>query len=217
MTLGVLNLAEGQLVLALARDISERKLAEEELSKQRKLLENERNQFFNILDELPAYVYLQVEDYTIAYANKYFIKRFGETGNSLCHQVIRGSDEPCQDCRTFKVFETGQPQSWIWEAKPGETIYQIYDYPYKDPNGNEYVLEMGIDITSQKKAEDELRKHRDHLDELVQDRTRELQALVKAMSGREIRMVELKKAIERLRKQLHDAGMTPVADDSLKY
>jgi hypothetical protein len=36
------------------------------------------------------------------------------------------------------------------------------------------------------------------------------------MAGREMRMAELKKAIKKLRAQLEEAGLTPVADDPLK-
>ena len=35
------------------------------------------------------------------------------------------------------------------------------------------------------------------------------------MAGREVRMAELKDVIRQLRAQLEEAGLTPVADDSL--
>jgi hypothetical protein len=40
--------------------------------------------------------------------------------------------------------------------------------------------------------------------------------MVNLMAGREVRMAELKKVIEKLRAQLEEAEMTPVADDPLK-
>ena len=51
---------------------------------------------------------------------------------------------------------------------------------------------------------------------MVQERTRDLQKLINTMSGREVRMPELKQTIKKLRAQLENAGMTPAADDPLK-
>jgi len=67
-----------------------------------------------------------------------------------------------------------------------------------------------------KRAEEELKKHREHLEELVRERTDELQKTINLMAGREVRMAELKETIRKLREQVESAGMTPVADDPLK-
>jgi len=85
-------------------------------------------------------------------------------------------------------------------------------------------LEVTIEIAlytakieaERKQMQDELAKHRDHLEELVKERTRELQIVIDSMSGREVRMAELKKVIKKLRSQLERAGMKPVADDPWK-
>ena len=76
-------------------------------------------------------------------------------------------------------------------------------------------LSSGEDITKRKRAEEALKQHHEQLEERVHDRTAELRSIVNAMSGREIRMAELKKAIKKLRAQLEGAGMTPVADDPI--
>jgi len=63
-----------------------------------------------------------------------------------------------------------------------------------------------MDITDRKKVEEELQKHREHLEELVIERTREiedknikLERINKAFVGRELRMKELKEEIEKLK------------------
>ena len=66
------------------------------------------------------------------------------------------------------------------------------------------------DITMQKKVEEELELHRKNLETLVSERTSELNKMVKLMSGREVRMAELKEQINLLSKQLENAGITPV-------
>ena len=51
---------------------------------------------------------------------------------------------------------------------------------------------------------------------MVQERTEKFRTVINSMAGREVRMVELKKVIKKLRAQLEEAGLTPVADDPLK-
>ena len=71
------------------------------------------------------------------------------------------------------------------------------------------------EVAEHRQAEQELRTYRDHLEEVVSKRTAELRKLVNAMTGRELRMAELKGVIRKLRAQLEEAGLKPVADDPL--
>jgi len=61
----------------------------------------------------------------------------------------------------------------------------------------------------------EAQAHADKLEDRVAQRTADLTMLVNAMTGREVRMAELKEVIQKLRKQITAAGMIPVADDPL--
>ena len=121
----------------------------------------------------------------------------------------------------FEKFRRGIPfenEEMIYKRKDGHKIHGLLSVsPIKDENG--LVLEsrsVVVDITKRKRAEEELEKHREHLEELVRERTTELQKMVNLMAGREVRMSELKETIRKLRAQLESAGMTPVADDPLK-
>ena len=73
------------------------------------------------------------------------------------------------------------------------------------------VMASIIDITERKQAEEKIRQ----LNEDLEQRVTELQRMVNMMTGREVRMSELKDALGRLRSQLTAAGLTPVADDPL--
>lgn len=70
------------------------------------------------------------------------------------------------------------------------------------------------DITDRKKTENELQRHKESLDELVAERTEQLNRTIKLMTGREIRMAELKKSLDRLKNQLLAAGITPEIDNN---
>ena len=81
--------------------------------------------------------------------------------------------------------------------------------------GQSAVLITAFNITRRKRAEEEIRLLNKELEHRVSERTAELRKMVNLMSGREVRMVELKDVIRRLRDQLLEAGLTPAADDPL--
>ncbi len=119
-------------------------------------LASESQRFFSLLDQLPAFVYLQAPDHTIRFANGYFKNRFGDPGDKRCYEALWQRQQPCRPCPTFRVFETKTPQVWEWTDSPDGSVYQIYDYPYTDTDGSELVLELGIDISQRKEAEQAL-------------------------------------------------------------
>lgn len=141
-------------VQGIARDITDRKRAEE-------AVEAERKRLFDVLDGLPALVCLQAPDHSIRFANRYFRERFGEPAGRPCYRVLRDRDLPCETCNTFKVFSSNEPQVWEWGTARDGRSYQIHDYPFTDVDGSFLVLELGIDITERRKAEADLVRARE--------------------------------------------------------
>ncbi len=129
-------------------DITERKAAS-------RALEAERERLRSLIDGIPAFLYLQAADYSVRLANRRFREQFGDPDGQACYTAIAGRSEPCQDCPTFRVFDTKTPQTWEWfDSQTGRT-YQVYDHPFTDIDGTPLVLEMGLDITERKQAEQE--------------------------------------------------------------
>jgi len=138
------------MVGAIAIDITARKAAEA-------ALKVERQRFYDVLEMLPAYVVLLTPDYQVPFANRYFVERFGESGGQRCFEYLFGRTEPCEICETYTVFKTNALHRWEWTGPDGR-FYDIYDYPFSDVDGSPLIMEMGIDITERKRAEEALRE-----------------------------------------------------------
>jgi len=113
-----------------------------------------------IFEMIPASVYALSPDHTIKYANRAFKELFDEQepeGKS-CYQVKHGRTMPCENCPTFKAFETKDLQQWEWtDAATGQT-FMMYDNFFNDKDDCGLVLEFAIDITDRKKSEQALKE-----------------------------------------------------------
>ncbi|MBU4234310.1 MAG: DUF3365 domain-containing protein [Desulfobacterales bacterium] len=138
-------------------------------------LEAERRRLLSLLEELPAYVYLKAPDYSIKFANRFFRERIGDPGDRPCYEVLHGCAAPCKECQAIQVLATHEPQEREWVHRGGRT-YRAYDYPFADSDGSPLVLELGIDVTEKKKAEEEVLQLNEELEQRVKRRTAQLEA-----------------------------------------
>ena len=149
--------------VTVTRDITgckraERALSESEAnSKVAEAIEIERQRLFDVLDALPAMVCLLTPDYNYAFTNRKFREKFGELNGRHCYEYCFGLTKPCDFCQAFKVLETGQPHYWE-VTTPDGSIIDVHNFPFTDVDGSQLVLEMDIDITERKKAEEALEK-----------------------------------------------------------
>lgn len=138
--------------VSIFRDITERKLI-------KTALEKEKENLYFLLNELPGYVCVYAPDLSITFANKFLKQRFGEIKGNKCYDIFHGykdrSKEPCNSCPVIRVFQTGVLETCERTQKDGK-IYEIYDYPFTDSDGNKFVMEFGIDITNRKLAEQKI-------------------------------------------------------------
>jgi polar amino acid transport system substrate-binding protein len=185
-----------------ARDELEVRVQERtaELQRAMNLVQSERQRFLNVLDQLPAYLILLSPDHRVPFANRFFEERFGKSEGRRCFEYLFGRTEPCEKCDTYKVLEEGCPQRWEWTGPDGRN-YDIYDFPFTDVDGSPLIMEVGLDVTERKRAEGELAKHREHLEELVKERTGQL----------EIANARLAESEQRVRRKL-ESVLSPEGD-----
>lgn len=144
-------------------------------------LKRSEQKLFTVLEELPAFVYLQSSDFHISYANRHFRRVLGTPDGKKCFEILHGTSEPCRECNAFNVLASNRPQIREWIRSENE-IYQLYECPFPDILDNrDYVLKLGIDITESKNAEKLLRQAHDELELRVQERTNELRMTNEAL------------------------------------
>ncbi|WP_322746103.1 PAS domain-containing sensor histidine kinase [Nostoc sp. LEGE 06077] len=163
------------LIYAIGKDISQQ-------MRQIEALETERQSLYNLLNQLPAFLYLQPNDYGVGFYNQRFQEVFGDPTGKRCYEAIAGLKQPCPVCPTFRVFDTNAPQLWEWVDSKTGNVYQIYDYPFKNMNGEPMVVEMGLDITAVKKAEGALRQREKELTQKNQQLSEALTQLKKTQA-----------------------------------
>lgn len=158
----LIPLEDGAGVIVEFEDRSEREalrngLRDERILRSRSdlLRQRARKLFFDVIDELPVFVYMQRRDHSVAYSNKKTVNFYGDTEGRRCFEVFSGRRSPCPHCPTFRVFDTGKPVDWQFTDEKGRTFH-IYDYPFEDENGEPLVMELGIDLTELKRVEREL-------------------------------------------------------------
>jgi PAS domain S-box-containing protein len=175
-------------VVLVFRDISERKQTEEALRTAHDELEvrvqdrtqallvanaaakSEHQRLYDVLETLPVYVILLTPDYHVPFANRFFRERFGDSCGMRCYEYLFNRTEPCEICETYSVIKTNAPHHWEWTG-PDRRNYDIYDFPFVDSDGSSLILEMGIDITRQKEAQEALGE----TNQALEQRTEELQ------------------------------------------
>ena len=146
-----------------------RRVAEQtaEIRKSYRAVEAERQQFKDVLDQLPAYLVLLSPDYRVPFANRFFEERFGKSEGRRCYEYLFNRTEPCEICETFSVLKTNAPHRWEWTGPDGHN-YDIFDYPFRDTEGNMLIMEVGLDITEFKKTHSAMQAERRRLFDVLE-------------------------------------------------
>ncbi|MFA5164960.1 MAG: PAS domain S-box protein [Candidatus Omnitrophota bacterium] len=146
-------------------DITERKMSEEkihDLNKQIEFILGATKTGLDIIDS----------DYNLVYVDPEWQKVYGDPAGKKCYEYFMGKGEECRECGVRKALETKKVV--VTEevlAREGNRPIQVTSIPFQGKDGKWSVAEVNVDITERKRIEGELKRHRDHLEELVAEKT----------------------------------------------
>ena len=143
---------QGQILgtIVVGQDITQRKEAENRLMA-------ERQRLFSLLEGLPGVVSLLAPNYRFNFVNRVFRERFGDQEGKFCYEVLHARSEPCANCPMPQVLAGRQINDFEWTSPESHT-YQYFLYPFADIDSSPLMLELGIDITPRKQAEELVRR-----------------------------------------------------------
>jgi len=182
-------------------EITERKKAEQ-------TLKQSAHEWQSTFDATNDGIWILDLDHKIIRSNKAATRLYGHFMNNCidkhCYTVAHDKDKPISGC-PFNLMMKSLEREVIEFTREDMTYLVTVDPIFDDKN----MLIGGVhnvrDITKRKKYEAELKIHRDHLEELVKERTAELvekneqlEQFNKLFIGREFRIKELKEKLKNL-------------------
>lgn len=161
-------------VIHVARDITERKLAEKTIGESFKQLKEEKAKTESIIAALGDAISIQDTDFKILYQNKIHQDIMGKQKGKYCYREYEHRDHICEDCPVNMTFMDGKihigERSMIKDGQ--KLFFEITSSPLKDSTNNIIAgIEIARDITKRKQTEEALNKSRNLLNTIksVQD------------------------------------------------
>ncbi len=149
-----LVLNDKNCMLAIARDVSERRTMEDALKQERDMLEN-------MATSMDAGLTLISRDYRVLWANQLLKQVSGnELENKHCYSIYDHSDKICEDCGVRKIFENGiavDRHDYKLKIYGRNEWVELIVTPVRDKDGKIVAaLELAVNITERKRLQNKL-------------------------------------------------------------
>jgi PAS domain S-box-containing protein len=157
--------------LELTVDITQKKVLEAKLRE-------ERNKLEAITENITAGLILVNRKHEIIWLNKFASQMYGEVTNKKCYAAIHERKNVCDYCSVDKVFNGSEMEvrNVITRKDGKERCLEVTATPMKDQDGKVVaVLELAMDVTEMRQLHNKLGEYSHNLEELVEQRTAQLQ------------------------------------------
>jgi signal transduction histidine kinase len=157
----------------ITRDVTEQKKIERELKIEKDKLEA-------VTENIGAGLGIIGKDYRVLWVNSYLKQVNPECEGKPCYSTFNKLKSICPDCGVRKVFEDGvslDKHEYAFTGINGNPMWaELIVTPLKDKDGNVIAaLELTVDITEKKLLQKKLKGYSEKLEQLVEDRTDQLQ------------------------------------------
>jgi len=184
--------------IEFARDITERKQAQE-------LLQRSENKYKTLFENLPQAIFLKDRNSVYVSCNENYARDLGIRPDEIMGKTDSdfyprdlAEKYRADDNRIMEGGETENLEEKYTKGGQAMTVHTVKT-PMRDEQGNVIgILGIFWDITEQKQREEELKKYRENLEKLVEQRTVELRTINEQLQ-REI--IEREQIEEGLRQQ----------------
>ena len=165
------KIASESFVLAVVRDITERKKLSDELSENKNLLQS-------VFDGIHDGLCLINKDLSLGEMNRQMERYFPGSlhkKNTKCYEAFNLNGDKCKNCPTLRTFKTGESASLLIDYKRADNTIgwlEVSTYPVFNKNNEvTQVIEHIKDITDKKKAEFKLKESEEQYRMLVEGQT----------------------------------------------
>ena len=166
--------------MAFSKTLARRQLAEEELRNALNRLEDEKEKTDAVIAAIPDGISIQDRNYRVLYQNQVHRALVGDQVGRVCYEKYASLEAVCPGCPVARSFEDGGNHTLeksVPDGDGGARTIEISSSPLSNSAGEVFAgIEAVRDITERKQAEEELKKHRERLEDLVQARTAELKS-----------------------------------------
>jgi len=174
---------------ALELEVESRKAAQQQANALRQQLEF-------ILKATKTELVIIDKDFHIRYIDPERVRKYGDWVGRKCFDYFMNTKNPCPRCSIEKALKTKKIiVSEEKLAKEANRTVQVTTIPFQNENGEWLVAEVNMDISERKKIDDELWRYREHLEELVEERSGQLMQEISLHKKAEVEKSKLNYAL----------------------
>jgi len=167
-------------------------MSKTELQKTRDEIDRLASNWRAFLDIMPEMIALIGEDFIVQYMNPSAITVFGDCCGKLCSKSLCNAEGRCKTYCPVDFALSGKKQSVLDETRIGDVDVEYSYIPFQGYKGDKLVMLVMRDITERKFHERELVNFHSNIEEILQQKIKELKESedVRSNLSREVNLLQ---------------------------